>query len=133
MPSASATESSSVSPLPGMTSPDDERQDFADGVMDSWLASQGANSLAAFTEPFSFMSRWASPERGKLAVTVDSKVEDFAVQKGGEVTDDLRLIGANLLVVANTRSLQATQVRVATDDGKHSTVVRYDDPLVIAD
>lgn len=116
-----------------MTSPNDARQEFADGVMDSWLDSQGANSLAAFIEPLSFMSRWASPERDKLAVTVDSKVEDFAVQKGGEVEDDLRQIGENMLVVANTRSLQATQVRVATADGKHSVVVHYNDPPVIAD
>ena len=132
-PTSSAPTSSAPSPTaPGLTSPDYERQGYADGAIDRWLSSQGAHSLAGFNEPFSFITHWASPDSDTLALVVDNAVEDYAAQKGGDVTEDLRMIGANLIVVVNAGNHQVSKVRVATADGKHSTVVRYDEPPVTA-
>lgn len=126
----SAAPTSSDAPLPGMTSPNDERQAYADGAMERWLSSQGAHSLKGFTSPFNLITDWASPDSDTLALVVDDEVEDFAAHNSGDVIADLREIGAALIVVVNAGNLQVTKVVVATGDGEHKTTVRYDEPPV---
>lgn len=132
-PSPAHTSSAPAPTAPGLSSPNDDRQAYADGAINRWLASQGANSFAGFSEPFKNISYWASPDSDTLALVVDDAVEDYAVQKGGDVTEELRKIGANLVIVANSQEHQISKVRVDTADGKHSTVVRYDEPPVTVD
>lgn len=127
---ASSAPASSAAPLPGMTSPNDERQAYADGAMQRWLSSQGAHSLKGFTSPFNLITDWASPDSDTLALVVDDEVEDFAAHNGGDVIADLREIGAALIVAVNAGNLQVTKVVVATGDGEHKTTVRYDEPPV---
>lgn len=122
-PTPSATEFVMAKPAPGMESPDDDRQDIADIMINIWLNFEGAHNLGDFNKPYKFITGWSSPSPDVYAFTIDDAVEDYAANNGSDVETELRKIGKTFRTNPVGVNVQPKRVHVSTEDGKHETTV----------
>lgn len=127
----STTAPAAPSTAPASSTPADESRsvepDFADAAMRGWLSTEGAHSLEGFSEPYSLITGWTSPDHRTIDLTVSDDVEDL----GKDPEKQLDLIAAELLTVVNRGNHAAKAITATTEDGEHSATVRHDEARIV--